>query len=34
MIVFNGGWCVAVIVGVALVVAFNAWGWFRDRGSK
>ena len=34
VIVYNGGWCVAVLVGLAVVVAFNGWIWWRDRGPK
>jgi hypothetical protein len=34
VIVFNGGWCVAALLGIVLVAGFNGWMWFRERGSK
>ena len=34
VIVLNGGWCVAALLGVALVVGFNGWMWWRERGQK
>jgi hypothetical protein len=34
VIVLNGGWCAAALVGIAIVVVFNGWMWWRERGSK
>jgi len=31
MIVLNGGWCLASLAGIAIVVAFNAFVWWREK---
>lgn len=34
MMIFNGGWCVAAFLGVAIVVVFHVGIWIQERREK